>query len=98
MDVCKCIVPLMYGSALSSRRAAGILVWLVEAEERWESPDTPRCPSYTRDDSGWYASSVRAQFVKKPGRGFFEQEFTQIEHTREDPGWYIQPDRSQDWV
>ncbi|GFV77207.1 uncharacterized protein TNCV_444371 [Trichonephila clavipes] len=42
MDVCKCIVPLRHGGTLNSRRAAGLLVWLVEGEERWESSDHPQ--------------------------------------------------------
>ncbi|GFT54728.1 hypothetical protein TNCV_5001101 [Trichonephila clavipes] len=36
MDVCKCKVPLRHEGTLNSRRAASPLVWLVEAEERWE--------------------------------------------------------------
>ncbi|GFX16815.1 uncharacterized protein TNCV_2517951 [Trichonephila clavipes] len=34
MDVCKCIVPWRHGGTLNSRRAASILVRLVEGEER----------------------------------------------------------------
>ncbi|GFT15866.1 hypothetical protein TNCV_3314531 [Trichonephila clavipes] len=32
MDVCKCIVPLLHGDTLNSRRAASPLVGLVEGE------------------------------------------------------------------
>ncbi|GFX89196.1 uncharacterized protein TNCV_20921 [Trichonephila clavipes] len=39
MDVCKCIVPSRHGGTLNSRRAARLLVWLVEDEERWEASD-----------------------------------------------------------
>ncbi|GFY33178.1 uncharacterized protein TNCV_1240291 [Trichonephila clavipes] len=42
MDVCKCIVPSRHGGTLNSRRAASPLVRLMEGEERWEAPDTPR--------------------------------------------------------
>ncbi|GFW82453.1 uncharacterized protein TNCV_3819321 [Trichonephila clavipes] len=42
MDVCKCIVPLRHGCTLNSRRAASPLVWLVEVEERWETPGHPQ--------------------------------------------------------
>ncbi|GFW96894.1 uncharacterized protein TNCV_2160291 [Trichonephila clavipes] len=37
MDVCKCIVPSRHGATLNSRRAANLLVRLVEEEERWEA-------------------------------------------------------------
>ncbi|GFX03022.1 uncharacterized protein TNCV_3261681 [Trichonephila clavipes] len=39
MDVCKRIVLSRHGGALNSRRAASLLVWLMEREERWENPD-----------------------------------------------------------
>ncbi|GFU17172.1 uncharacterized protein TNCV_1854081 [Trichonephila clavipes] len=41
MDVCKCIVPLPHGGILNSCRATSPLVWLVEGEERWETPGHP---------------------------------------------------------
>ncbi|GFU72166.1 uncharacterized protein TNCV_3153021 [Trichonephila clavipes] len=41
MDVCKCILPLRYGGAPNSRRAASPLVWLVEGEDRWKAPGHP---------------------------------------------------------
>ncbi|GFV70050.1 uncharacterized protein TNCV_2585631 [Trichonephila clavipes] len=41
-DVCKCIVPARDGGTLNSRRAASLLVRLVEGEERWESSDHPQ--------------------------------------------------------
>ncbi|GFX41700.1 hypothetical protein TNCV_3110961 [Trichonephila clavipes] len=37
-DVCKRIVPLRQGGTINSRRAASPLVWLMEEEERWETP------------------------------------------------------------
>ncbi|GFX59639.1 uncharacterized protein TNCV_3754041 [Trichonephila clavipes] len=42
MDVCKCIVPALYGGTLNSRRAASPLVRLVEGKERWEASDHPQ--------------------------------------------------------
>ncbi|GFX14326.1 uncharacterized protein TNCV_1768201 [Trichonephila clavipes] len=42
MDACKCLVPLRRGGTLNSRRAASLLVWLVEGEERWEAPGHPQ--------------------------------------------------------
>ncbi|GFW99671.1 cullin-4A [Trichonephila clavipes] len=42
MDVCKCIVPSRHGGTLNSRRAASLLVRLVEGEESWEAPDHPQ--------------------------------------------------------
>ncbi|GFX37251.1 uncharacterized protein TNCV_995261 [Trichonephila clavipes] len=45
MDVCKCIVPSRHGGTINNRRAASPLVWLVEVEERWESPDHPQVSS-----------------------------------------------------
>ncbi|GFU40520.1 cullin-4A [Trichonephila clavipes] len=41
-NVCKCLVPLRQGSTLNSLRATSHLVWLVEGEERWETPDNPQ--------------------------------------------------------
>ncbi|GFW72535.1 uncharacterized protein TNCV_3797631 [Trichonephila clavipes] len=41
MDVCKCTVPSRHGGTLNSRRAANLLVRLVEGEERWEASDHP---------------------------------------------------------
>ncbi|GFU66485.1 hypothetical protein TNCV_3807281 [Trichonephila clavipes] len=39
IDVCKCIVSLRQGGGtLNSRRAASLLVRLVERKERWEAP------------------------------------------------------------
>ncbi|GFV93772.1 uncharacterized protein TNCV_366721 [Trichonephila clavipes] len=35
-------VPLRHEGTLNSRRAASLLVWLVEWEERWETPDHPK--------------------------------------------------------
>ncbi|GFV77567.1 uncharacterized protein TNCV_1070961 [Trichonephila clavipes] len=43
MDVCKCIVPLLRGGTLNSRRAASPLVRLMEGKKRWEAPDPPGC-------------------------------------------------------
>ncbi|GFW86007.1 uncharacterized protein TNCV_1968151 [Trichonephila clavipes] len=45
MDVCKCIVPSRHGGTVNSRRAASPLLWLVEGEERWVSPDHPQVSS-----------------------------------------------------
>ncbi|GFW63217.1 uncharacterized protein TNCV_581571 [Trichonephila clavipes] len=42
MDVCKCIVPWRHGGTLNNHRAASPLVWLVDAEERYESPLHPQ--------------------------------------------------------
>ncbi|GFT07775.1 uncharacterized protein TNCV_1213781 [Trichonephila clavipes] len=42
MDVCKCIVPSWYGGTLNSRRAASLLVRLVEGEEKWQPLTTLR--------------------------------------------------------
>ncbi|GFW08536.1 hypothetical protein TNCV_2775581 [Trichonephila clavipes] len=44
MDVCKCIVPSRHEGTINSRRAASLLVWLVEGEEKWEVLTIPRCP------------------------------------------------------
>ncbi|GFX57109.1 uncharacterized protein TNCV_2963891 [Trichonephila clavipes] len=41
MDVCKRIVSSRHGGTINSRHAASPLVWLVEGEERWETPDHP---------------------------------------------------------
>ncbi|GFX90829.1 uncharacterized protein TNCV_3166601 [Trichonephila clavipes] len=38
MGVCKCIVTVRYGGSLNSRRAASLLVRLMEGDERWEGP------------------------------------------------------------
>ncbi|GFX82644.1 hypothetical protein TNCV_1193191 [Trichonephila clavipes] len=42
MDVCKRIVPSRHGGTLNTYRAASLLVWLVEGEERWEALDDYR--------------------------------------------------------
>ncbi|GFV59833.1 hypothetical protein TNCV_4739611 [Trichonephila clavipes] len=49
MDVCKCIVPLLQGGTLNSRRAASPLVRLVAEDERWEAPHP--CPGWNRAKS-----------------------------------------------
>ncbi|GFV52938.1 uncharacterized protein TNCV_2876061 [Trichonephila clavipes] len=38
---CQCIVPSRHGGTLNSRRSAS-LVWLVEGDDRWETPDHPQ--------------------------------------------------------
>ncbi|GFS76330.1 uncharacterized protein TNCV_4668511 [Trichonephila clavipes] len=42
MDVCKCIVPSWHGVTLNSRRTTSLLMWLMEGEERWETPVHPQ--------------------------------------------------------
>ncbi|GFS85597.1 uncharacterized protein TNCV_2794351 [Trichonephila clavipes] len=42
MDVRKCIVPSRHGGTLTSRRAASLLVRLVEGEKRRQAPDHPQ--------------------------------------------------------
>ncbi|GFU57745.1 uncharacterized protein TNCV_3638951 [Trichonephila clavipes] len=42
MDVCTCLVPSRHGGTLSSRRAASLLVRLVEGDERWEASNHPQ--------------------------------------------------------
>ncbi|GFW04326.1 uncharacterized protein TNCV_876991 [Trichonephila clavipes] len=42
MDVCKYIVPSRHDCSFNKRRAASLLVRLVEGEERWEVPDHPQ--------------------------------------------------------
>ncbi|GFT70964.1 uncharacterized protein TNCV_694941 [Trichonephila clavipes] len=61
MDVCKCIVSLRHGGPLNSRRAASLLVRLVEEKERWEALTTSRVlflkigvePSQIEVSPGW---------------------------------------------
>ncbi|GFV02033.1 hypothetical protein TNCV_2648821 [Trichonephila clavipes] len=44
MDVYKCIVSLLHGGTLNSRRAATPLMRLVDRGEKWEIPDpSPGC-------------------------------------------------------
>ncbi|GFT70376.1 uncharacterized protein TNCV_2658191 [Trichonephila clavipes] len=42
MDVCKCVVPLRYGSTLNSRQAVCPLTRLVKREQRWKAPAHPQ--------------------------------------------------------
>ncbi|GFX88302.1 uncharacterized protein TNCV_1705231 [Trichonephila clavipes] len=39
MDVCKCLVSLLHGDSLNSRRDASHLLRLVEGKERWGASD-----------------------------------------------------------
>ncbi|GFW45467.1 hypothetical protein TNCV_3244071 [Trichonephila clavipes] len=51
MDACKRIVPLRQGVTLKSRRAARLLMRLVEREERWETSGHP--PGCSPSKLGW---------------------------------------------
>ncbi|GFW26763.1 hypothetical protein TNCV_2851531 [Trichonephila clavipes] len=67
MGVCKCIVPLWYGSTLNSRRVASPLVWLVEGEEKWEAHVLP--PRCSPSKSGWNRAKSYCHVYGSQGYG-----------------------------